>query len=204
MKKQNYNYGKVATFLILTLVPLLSQSAIMQYTFEGVVTGFESYHSGLSINDFDVTVGETEVIYVFEVDFDANNSTSTNSAGTWSYFYTETISGSIINGMQSNANYQGFNWVRPSDSMGQITGTQLDVRVQTSEFITDNWRVQDWEIGQSFRSIDSGCFAGGDSGCAVYAYGDVMLTSITAVPVPGAIILFISGICGLGIFRKII
>lgn len=207
MNKQNsrnYSYGRTLAFLVLTLIPLSSQAALMQYTFEGIITGFKSYHSGLSINDFDVVVGETEVTYVFELDFDANNRTSSNSAGTWSYFYTETISGSIINGMKSsNVNYQGFNWVRPSNSMGQITGSQLDVRVQTSEFITDNWRVQDWEIGQSFRSIDSGCFSGGNSGCAVYAYGDVMLTSITTIPVPGAIIFFISGICGLSVIRKI-
>lgn len=195
---------KSTIFIFGTLVTAsLSYGDLMQYTFEGVATGFQSYHSGLGINDFDVTVGVTKLKYLFQIDFDSNKGTSSNSAGTWYYFHTETISGSIINGMDRPSSYRGFNWVRPADSMGQITGSKLDVRIQTSEFITPNWRVQDWEIGQEFDSIDSGTFSGGSNGSAVYAYGDVKLTAISPIPEPNSVALLFLGTGILYLRRKI-
>ncbi len=149
----------------------------MYYTFEGTVTGFESFHNAYDIDDFDVVIGETKVAYLFEIDFDSNTSAHTNIYGaTWSYFYTELLSGSIINGVDRPSFYRGFNI---STGLGQITGSKLEVRVQTDRIRTNDWRVQDWKVGQTFSSIDSGCFAGGVGGCAVYAFGKVELTKIS-------------------------
>ncbi len=187
--------------LFLVLAPTLSHASLMYYTFEGIVTGFQSYHSGLGIDDFDVVVGETAVKYVFEVDFEANTEISGSSGGTYYYFHTETLSGSIINGMDREPFYRGFNLEKPSNSMAQITGSRLDVRIQTNENITENWRVQDWVVGQNFSSIDLGCFAGGASGCAVYAFGDVTLTAINGIPEPSALMLFALGLFVVGRFK---
>ncbi|MDH5573290.1 MAG: hypothetical protein OEY89_16125, partial [Gammaproteobacteria bacterium] len=43
--------------IALSITPTFSHAALMHYTFEGTVTGFDSYHSELDISDFDVVVG---------------------------------------------------------------------------------------------------------------------------------------------------
>ncbi|MDH5571398.1 MAG: hypothetical protein OEY89_06505, partial [Gammaproteobacteria bacterium] len=137
------------------------------------------------------------VRYVFEVDFDANNSTYTNSAGTWNYFYTEYVSGSIINGMNRDLGYTGFNFFNSYGNIGEIVGSHYEAKIFASANFTTDWMVQDWAVGQQFKAIDGGCFAGGASGCAVYAYSDVTLTAITPVPIPASFVLFLSGLYGL-------
>lgn len=167
------------------VIPASSFAELLNYTFEGTINGFHSYHSELDINDFDISVGETQVKYVFEVDFDSNQSTYSNAAGTWNYFYSELLSGSVIEGIVLNSSYEGFNWDRTEGAnVGQVTGSQLDVRIKARSSDTDNWRVQDWVVGQRFESIDSGTFPGSSYGSAVYAYGDVTLTSISPIPEP--------------------
>jgi hypothetical protein len=193
----------VVTILLVT--SKLSFAASILYTFEGTVSRFQSYHQNYDIDDFDLTVGETSLKYIFEVDFDNGQLSSANGAGTWDYFNSDILEGSIINNGTSDGERKGFNWNRPTaPNVGQISGNLAggDVRITTSVRNTTDWRVQDWEIGQTFSSIDGACYSGGSSGCAVYAFGDVTLTSITAVPVPAAFILFVSGICGLRLISK--
>lgn len=165
-----------------------ARAETLRYRFEGIITGFTSYHSELGIDDFSITLGETEVAYVFEVDFDRDTFTNSNTAGTWNYFYTELLSGSVINGDQPNSGYRGFNWYRTAgNNQGQTTGSALDVRITGYADTTTDWRVQDWQVGQQLRSTDSGSFSDSTGGTAVYAYGDVVLTSITAIPEPAGI-----------------
>lgn len=199
---------KKVIFILITALLLTAARATvaapMRYTFTGLVTDFQSYHQDYDITDFDIVLGETTVNYVFVVDFDSAISSFTNSAGTWNYFYSDLIEGSIINGGNIYGDYYGYNWYQlAGPNMGQITSNLADVRINTSEAFTQNWRVEDWQIGQSFRSIDLACYpGGGTAGCAVYAYGNVTLTSITAVPLPGALILFLSGILGLKLANR--
>lgn len=191
----------ISIFMSIFLLSITNTSIAspILYTFEGVVTGFQSYHQDYDINNFDIIVGETTLRYVFEVDFSTDQSSFTNSTGTWDYFYSDLIEGSVINNGNISGESGGFNWYRLGDpNLGQVTGTNLGtVRITSSEMNTPNWQVQDWQIGQSFNSTDLACYAGGISGCAVYAFGDVTLTSITTVPLPSALILFVSGLFGL-------
>ncbi len=179
-------------------------AAPMLYTFEGIVSGFRSYHQSIDIDDFDVAIDETELEYVFEIDFDADNSSYSNSAGTWNYFYSDLLEGSIINGGNIYGDNHGFNWDRLSGSnIGQISSNLTDVRITSSESDTENWRVQDWEVGQMFRSTDLACFPGGAGGCAVYAFGSVQLSNIETVSVdePNTIVLLALGLFMLGVQR---
>ncbi|MEZ5541488.1 MAG: hypothetical protein R3F42_05530 [Pseudomonadota bacterium] len=188
----------VAIAVAFTLCSRLAPAALLQYTFEGLVTGFQSYHQDYTLTDFDIVVGETPLTYVFVVDFAANQSSFSNGAGTWNYFYTDLVSGSIINGGLSIGNYSGFNWYSTTvPNIGEITSNITDVRILASAATSPDWRVQDWQVGQAFSSIDGACYPGGIGGCAVYAFGDVTLTSIVPVPVPGALVLLLSGITGL-------
>jgi len=199
---------KILPIIIATILLVFSKftlAAPVLYTFEGTVNGFQSYHQDYDISDFDITVGETSLRYVFEVDFDAEQSSFTNSAGTWNYFYSDILEGSVINYGTADGERQGFNWYSLTvPNMGQISGnlTGGDVRISTSVSNTTNWHVQDWEVGQTFSSTDLACYSGGVNGCAVYAFGDVTLTSITTVPVPAAAWLFGSGLIGLVGFAR--
>jgi len=180
-----------------------SNAAPKLYTFEGFVSGFQSYHQNYDIDDFGIIIGGTTLRYVFEVDFNNGVSTYTNSAGTWNYFYSDLIEGSVINGGLLYGDYYGFNWYRLSGpNMGEITSNHANVRIDSYENDTQNWRVQDWQIGQAFSSTDLASYPGGINGSAVYAYGDVTLTSITAIPIPGAVWLLGSGLIGLVGLRK--
>jgi len=199
---------KVAATLALISMLLLSlarpASAIpLQYTFEGVVTGFESFHSGYSLSDFDIQIGRTPLRYIFVVDFDADQSTTTNTAGTWNRFYSDLLQGSIVNGGREYGDYHAYNWFRSGlPNRGQITSNLANVRVSTDASQTIDWRVQDWQVGQSFRSTDLACYPGGRGGCAVYAYGDVALTSIAQVPLPGTAVLVVLALVGLRLRRR--
>ncbi len=181
----------------LMAVSQLSHAVPMIYTFEGIVDGFQSYHSDYTISDFDINIGQTSLKYVFEVDFDADNSTYSNSAGTWNYFYTDLLDGSIVTGGNVYGDRHGFNWDTISGAnIGQITSSFADVRITASENFTTDWLVQNWSVGQSFRSVDSACYSGGMGGCAVYAFGDVTLTSIVTAQVdePASLVLMALGL----------
>ncbi len=193
--------------ILLLAISKTSFAAPILYTFEGTVSGFQSYHQDYDISDFDIAIGDTNLRYIFEVDFDAGQSSFTNSAGTWNYFSSDILEGSIINNGISNGGGSGFNWYSLTvPNMGQISGnlTGGDVRISASISNVANWRVQDWEVGQIFSSTDSACYSGGGSGCAVYAFGDVTLTSISTatVPTPSTLILFISSFYGFRYLRK--
>lgn len=198
---------KISSIFIAATLMTISNSSIASpvlYTFEGTVSGFQSYHQDYDISDFDVVIGETNLKYVFEVDVEAGQSSYTNTAGTWSYFYSDLIEGSVINDGNIYGDYSGFNWYRlDGPNVGQVSSNLANVRITSFESDTQNWRVQDWKIGQSFSSTDLACYADGGGGCAVYAYGNVMLTSISTVPVPASAWLFSSGLLALfGVTRR--
>lgn len=174
----------------------------IKLTFEGVVTGFTSYHQDYDISDFGAVVGVTPLRYVFQVDFDAANTTTSNGAGTWNYFYSDLLSIPVVTGGQVTAGHYGFNWFRASGpNIGQITSFLDEVRISTTAAATPNWQVQDWQLGQHFTSLDAACYPGGISGCAVYLYGDVALTAIEPIPVPSSAVLMLVAVAGLGAGR---
>ena len=113
------------------------------------------------------------------------------------------MEGSIINGGNVYGDNHGFDWHSLTISnTGQISSNLSDVRIDTNASITSDWQVKDWSVGQSFRSTDLACYAGGVGGCAVYAFGDVTLTSISEVPIPGALVFFVSSVVGLGLTKQ--
>jgi len=175
--------GMITTSIFLLSISAIAQAVPMIYTFEGVATGFQSYHQDYNITDFDLTIGETPLEYVFEVDFDASNHSFTNSEGTWNYFYSDLINGSIINGGNVYGDYYGFNWDRQNGpNIGQISSNLANVRITAFENETLDWMVHDWAIGQAFTSTDLACYPS-NSACAVYAFGEVVLTKIESASI---------------------
>jgi hypothetical protein len=138
--------------------------------------------------------------YEFIVDLEAEQSTYTNAAGTWHYFYSDLLSGSVIDGGLVYGDYKGFDWYSlTTANTGQITSKLANVRINTNDELTPDWEVESWSIGQSFHSDDFAVF----NGTAVYAYGDVTLTGISSIPLPATIILFASGIVGFSLARTL-
>ncbi len=167
-----------------------SASAIpMLYTFEGTVNN-NSYSNEFTPEEFGVVLGETKVTYTFLVDFDRAVRTYTNRAGTWEYFYSDLLSGGIVNGERTESNI-AFNVERPSwYDVSTISGGST-VNIHTSTFYSDIWRVQDWYVGQTLQFTDSGYFSGRG---AFFLNGTVELTSIsntTSVPEPSSALLFL-------------
>lgn len=174
----------ITVLLLFGLTASLNASPIY-YTFEGVITGYRSYNNAVPFSQFDVVLGETEVAYTFEVDFNRNAYSYTNTAGTWYYYYSDLLDGGIVNGENSESN-ESYNWYTTrSLNLGKINGGST-VRVATNSDITPFWEVQDWHIGQEFELIDGGYFSIGDGG-AVYFDGTVELTSI--IPEPATLLL---------------
>ena len=171
-----------------------SASAVpMIYTFEGIVNNHSRYSDEFTPEEFGVVLGETKVTYTFLVDFDESVRTHTTSTGTWEYFYNDLLSGQILNGEGSERN-RGYNITTTSPTWpnsGSLSGGNR-VKVHTNKYDhPDNWRVQDWYVGQAFRFLDSGYFSGRG---AFYLFGNVELTSITppaAVPEPSSALLFL-------------
>ena len=177
----------MSPFLFLIITAVLNASPLY-YTFEGVITNYRSYNDSVSFSDFDVVLGETEVTYVFEVDFDRDVHSYTNTAGTWHYCYSDLLEGGIVNGELPESN-TSFNWYGIKRNMGEITGGSR-VDVLTTDTITPFWKVQDWYIGQEFSLNDGGYLSIGGGG-AVYFDGTVELTSI--VPEPTTLLLLSIG-----------
>ena len=147
------------------------------YLFEGIITDFDSRNDDVSLSDYDVVLGETEVSYVFEVYFDRNTGSYTNTAGTWYFFYSDLLEGGIINGVgpEDNESYNVYfnTWI----NQGRLQGGSR-VSVWTSDADTSSWKVQDWSVGQELKLIDGG-YIPTESGGAVYFFGDLVLNAIS-------------------------
>lgn len=178
-------------------------AAPMYYTFNGIIEGFSSATGLVSPEDFGVVLNK-KVSYTFEVDFERDVSTNTNSAGTWEYFYTELVLGDVlIQGERPHKNY-GYNaFLNSGPRRPSAINGSGGVRIKTL-----NPHVQNWSIGMQLSLQDSGYFFTDDIG-AVYVFGSVELTSISStfshgVPEPSILLLFSStlGLLGLARFRK--
>ncbi len=199
MKRSNLWRLKSLLLLIGVLITAQSANATpLVYTFEGTLTAFRSYNGNYDINDFGLVVGRSHLAYSFLIDFDVASS----RPGT---FYTELLSGSLINGdldYQYGDFYQyGSSHLFNGVGNGVISNSPERVKISTTSNVTPDWRVEDWVVGQSFRSQDLGCFSGWVGGCAVYAFGDVTLTDITNLTVdePQAWLLLGFGLLFLGL-----
>ena len=189
-------------FVFLTCGSTLVSASPLYYTFEGIVNDSMSFNDSVTIGDFGVVPGKTSVKYVFEIDFNRSTSQYSNTAGTWDYFYTDLISGALVNGEHAETN-RGFDVVFDSfNSQGHVSGgSRLDI-ITTSD-ITDNWRVEDWHEGQIFNFLDGGYFSEGQG--AFYLIGNVQLVSIAdsiAVPEPSVLFLFAFGLIAMVVYRK--
>ena len=204
MKKrslQNSVCGWSVAKQLLVTVMLLSTTGVsatpMYYTFEGLITGFQSYNSAVSLDDYDVLLGQTMVSYVFEVDFERNAHETSNSAGTWQRFYSDLLSDAIVDGLGSEIN-ESFDFYNNNHfNLGSLQGGST-VRIQASELFHDSWRVEDWFVGQQLKLIDGGLPTPAPGG-AVYFFGDVELTSISStltVPEPGTLALLVVALAG--------
>jgi|GEM_PF-3632087 len=150
------------------------------YTFKGEITHFKSYNPSVILSDFDVVLGETKVTYVFEVDFSRKQSTTSNSAGSWDYFYSDLITESIIKGHVYSEVHKSYNFINNSASnSGSLCGGAR-VSVSSSEKDELSWRVQDWYVGKRLKLIDGGRYKTGNNK-ATYFYGDLELTAISSV-----------------------
>ena len=196
-----FSYIAIAAFFLGQACFL--QAAPMFYTFDGVAEDFSSVTGLVSPEDFGVVLNKTKVSYIFEVDFDRDVSTQTNSAATWDYFYSDLVLGeALIQGERPDSTY-GYNaYFNRGLRTSAINGSG-GVRIRA--FFRD---VEYWSVGQQFRFEDSGFFSTDDIG-AVYLFGDVELTSISStfshsVPEPSTLLLFSSvlGMLGLGRLRK--
>lgn len=166
--------------LVFLASPALTLASPLYYSFEGTLTGFQSYNDQLSLDDFSIQLGQTQVSYRFMVDFQRDTNTVITFSWYRDYFYAELLEGGIVNGELPPTN-QGYNetYLQIEMKQGCLAGGS-NVYVSTSDQATSAWKVQDWVIGQHFNLIDGGYFADGDG--SVMFEGDVVLTAITPEP----------------------
>lgn len=195
--------ARVTAALLLMITAVSSaEAAPIYFTFNGTINNFTSYNSDVTLADFDVQLGSTAVTYVYEVDFDANTSTTSNSSGTWYHFYSDLLLGGIVNGEngETNSSYNVF--FNSIANQGHMVGGST-VQVWTTDAITSNWQVQDWVVGQQLNLTDGGYLSTGTGG-AVYFHGLVELTAISFTnPVPAPATLTLLPVA-LGFMRRMV
>jgi hypothetical protein len=127
--------------------------------------------------------GGDEVVYLFDMDFTKNTYSSSNSAGTWYYFYGNQIGGGIVystlGGLSRKGTYQPFNaYYNSGNRIGSVSdGTGVEVR--SSSYVTASWAVNDWKVGDTLQFTDGIYLPEGNG--AVYTHGNVILESIALV-----------------------
>lgn len=193
--KSSYSLIKAFVFVMITLVVTNTNASPLYYTFEGTITGFSSYNNSISLTDYDVTLGQTTVSYIYEVDFNLNTSSYTNSAATWDYFYSDLLYGGIVNGENSESNKSFNAYFNSMSNQGRLVGGSR-VEIFTTESLTSLWKIEDWFVGQQLRLLDSGFISAGTGG-AIYFSGNVELIAISTtnpIPEPSTLLLFIAAL----------
>ena len=195
------NFPKVIFIILGLSISPLSLATPLYYTFEGTINSVSSYNDSVSLSTFGTQLGDT-TSYTFEVDFDRDTSSYTNSAGTWDYFYSDLLSGGIVNGEAAETN-RSYNVVFNNyNSQGSLHGGSR-VDIYTTDNQTSSWKVQDWYEGQTFNLLDGGYFSSGTGG-AFYLLGQAKLVNISStysVPEPGTLVLLATALFGVFLQR---
>ena len=165
--------------------------------FEGEIQTARSFNDSYSDAGLLSILSSRAVTYRMEVDVGRDQSTTVNSAGWWNHFYSRLLGGSYMEGSVGSRlereSFTAFNSTHSGRSLGQVSGGNT-VRIQSSKW------VEDWQVGDrmSFQDLTIPLLGSG----AVYYYGEVTLTSIEAIPEPGASTLVGLAVAGALIRRR--
>ncbi|MCW1884713.1 hypothetical protein OKA04_08235 [Luteolibacter flavescens] len=193
---------KTIPLLVTLLTCAASQAASVIYRFDGVVSGSLFDDSRIFESQHGVIMGVTTVTYFFEVDFDRDAGQFTTPVQTVEYFYSELkgdgLAESFMGSTYDQDAVQGAN-IDFSDfhDTGKLTGGKV-VTIHTNDTRTSLWRVEDWQVGQSFLFTDVTRPVG--SVTSIGLHGNVTLTSIEPVPEPACATL--AGLAGLLALRR--
>ena len=187
----------------LIIIAVTSEAQGYIYTFDGTFTGFQSFNQYVTFQDVGVVLGETPVSYSFEVDFNRDTSTLSSSYGTWNYFYSDLLGQSVVagklNGISPEEN-QSYDVIFPTQAnLGELVGGSF-VRINARSSDTEQWKIENWAVGQEFAFSDGTVPSIG--GYAVYLYGNATLTSITVVPEPLPQVLLSLGLLSIPLWIK--
>lgn len=187
-------------FLMFGVLTSVCISETLRYTFSGVISNFSSNNKNILRSDLDLRFGGRSVTYIFDIDFTRRAYWISTSTGTWNYFYAEQIGEGLMQSTLGGYSPKGSSLpYNVYYSNGQRTGRLFDgsgVVISLSSMYSDDWAVDDWEVGDVFPFTDSTYVAEGAGW--VYALGNVTLGSITAIPEPahsGILLAAFIGIC---------
>jgi len=166
-------------FISLFMLSVTSEAASSIYTFEGTFTGFENSNPDVTFEELGIALGDKHV-YSFEVAFDRDASTVSDSSSISDFFYSDLLGQSVVaqklNGI-SPEEHHSFDayFLSTGATVGELVGGSF-VR------ILSDLRVESWAAGQKFTFSDGAVPSIG--GNAVYLNGDATLLSIKSAPKP--------------------
>ena len=120
------------------------------------------------------------------MDFDRDNSTYTNSSGTWNYFFASQHGLGVlysIYGGYPDAGHGYNSYATSWQNIGELWGDG-GTNVWGGSFDMPNWAVDQWVVGQSLRFQDKANPSEGRG--AIYLSGSVTLESFTTIPEPSS------------------
>ncbi|MDH5571394.1 MAG: hypothetical protein OEY89_06485 [Gammaproteobacteria bacterium] len=195
MNKMTY----IISIILLSLVSKNILASPVLYTVEGTVSGI--YGNGQSVNDLSMSFG-SDVTYQFLIDTDRSgfvdlgdgiieyvqDTSSIDSSYTNFYAELVNISYTVTDTYYNNGftNYYATNINEPAYSslIGRVVIGPDKLYLDSSSYI-ENWQIGDF-FGGAHLWYDS------VSGESITLHTQLSLTEITAVPLPGSLLLLLS------------